>query len=60
MFSGDNKPPLCKGRWLAQARRRDCNKAKIYRKTIPQSPTVTAPFTQGSLWLVRLKFVCFF
>ena len=25
-------------------------KAKNYSKTIPQSPSVTAPFTQGSLW----------
>ena len=25
-------------------------KAKRKRKTIPQSPSVTAPFTQGSLW----------
>ena len=24
-------------------------KTKLYRKTIPQSPSVTAPFTQGSL-----------
>jgi len=28
-------------------------KTKLYRKTIPQSPSVTAPFTQGSLWFVR-------
>ena len=26
-------------------------KAKRKRKTIPQSPSVTAPFTQGSLWM---------
>ena len=28
-------------------------KQKFHRKTIPQSPSVTAPFTQGSLWFVR-------
>ena len=27
-------------------------KSKIIPKTIPQSPSVTAPFTQGSLWFV--------
>ena len=32
-------------------RRRDCKKTQ-HRKTIPQSPTVTAPFTQGSLSFV--------
>ena len=29
VLSGGNEPPLCKGRWIAQARRRDC-KSKIY------------------------------
>ena len=28
-------------------------KAKFIRKTIPQPPTASAPFTQGSLWFVR-------
>ncbi|MBO4983969.1 MAG: hypothetical protein J6D23_07905, partial [Clostridia bacterium] len=28
-------------------------KIKLYRKTIPQSPSATAPFAQGSLWGVR-------
>ena len=28
-------------------------KIKLYRKTIPQSPSATAPFAQGSLWIVR-------
>ena len=50
-LSGGNEPPLCKGRWLAYARRWDC-KSKILLKTIPQSTSLTAPFTQGSLWFV--------
>ncbi len=42
-------PPLCKGRWIAA-----CGKPEglfvvvCCAKTIPQSPSVTAPFTQGS------------
>ena len=51
LLSGGNEPPLCKGRWLAYARRWDC-KSKILLKTIPQSTSLTAPFTQGSLWFV--------
>ena len=37
-------------RWRALARRRDCKKAKIQSNTIPQSASLPAPFTQGSLW----------
>lgn len=52
VLSGGNEPPLCKGRWLAK---QDGGfvKAKISSKTIPQPPSASAPFTQGSLWLVR-------
>ena len=50
-------PPLCKGRWRGLPRRRDCFN-KIVRNTIPQSATLTAPFTQGSLIKV-LIFCCF-
>ena len=46
------EPPLCKGRWLVW-RDGGIVKAKFYSKTIPQSPSVTAPFAQGSLWSVR-------
>ena len=45
------KPPLCKGRCRASARRRDCKKEKNQRNTIPQSASLTAPFAQGSLLL---------
>ena len=31
-LSGGSKPPLCKGRWLAQARRRDCKRKKFIAK----------------------------
>ena len=32
VLSGGNEPPLCKGRWLAQARRRDCKKQNFIEK----------------------------
>lgn len=52
VLSGGNEPPLCKGRWLAK---QDGGfvKAKISSKTIPQPPSASAHFTQGSLWFVR-------
>ena len=34
-------------------------KARLYHKTIPQSPPVTDPFTQGSLFYVHLCLVNF-
>ena len=43
---------LCKGRWLAK-QDGGIVKAKISSKTIPQPPSASAPFTQGSLWFVR-------
>ena len=52
ILSGGNEPPLCKGRWIAQRDGRIV-KAKFIRKTIPQPPTASAPFTQGSLWYVH-------
>ena len=53
VLSGGNEPPLCKGRWLAK-QDGGIVKIKIIPKTIPQSPSVTAPFTQGSLFYVHL------
>ena len=52
VLSDGDKPPLCKGRWLAK-QDGGIVKAKFIRKTIPQPPTASAPFTQGSLWFVR-------
>ena len=43
------KPPLCKGRCRANARRRDC-KSQNETKNNPSVANATAPFTQGSLW----------
>ena len=52
VLSGGNEPPCVKG---GGSRKRDGGIVKIIfrQQTIPQSPTVTAPFTQGSLWFVR-------
>ena len=41
------EPPLCKGRWVAV--RRLGGIVKHQHKTIPQSASLTAPFTQGGL-----------
>ena len=45
----NKKPPLCKGRWLAE-QDGGIVKSRNQRKTIPQSPSATAPVAQGSLW----------
>ena len=41
-FGENKKPPLCKGRWVCEANSEGLKKSK----TIPQSATLTAPFTQ--------------
>ena len=46
-------PPLCKGRWHAK-RDGGIVKRNRYTKTIPQPPSASAPFTQGSLFYVHL------
>ena len=43
------KPPLCKGRWHGVSRDGGVVRNCFMNWTIPQSPSVTAPFTQGSL-----------
>ena len=43
------KPPLCKGRWAAVRLLGGVDFGG--RRTIPQSPSAPAPFTQGSLGL---------
>ena len=43
------KPPLCKGRWAAVRLLGGVD--FVGRRTIPQSASLTAPFTQGSLGL---------
>ena len=49
-MKGEPEPPLCKGRWVSEAnpegllRHSDVGE----KATTPQSPSVTAPLTQGS------------
>ena len=52
VLSGENEPPLCKGRWLAK-QDGGIVESNNFVVTIPQPPTASAPFTQGSLWFVR-------
>ena len=59
------KPPLCKGRWHGVSRDGGIVAVQSYHfagtlcefvtfcRTIPQSASLTAPFTQGSLWNCR-------
>ena len=53
----DPKPPLCKGRWHGEAVTEglridveDVMGCVAKSTAIPQSPTATAPFTQGGRW----------
>ena len=55
-LAGKQKPPLCKGRWHGISRDGGIVKVEFYAKTILQSASLTAPFTQGSLW--RYSLVC--
>ena len=52
VLSGGNEPPLCKGRWLAK-QDGGIVESNNFVVTIPQPPSASAPFTQGSLWFVR-------
>ena len=47
-LSGGNEPPLCKGRWLARARRRDCKKLGLCKKQ-SLSPLSLATFDSSPL-----------
>ena len=49
-FCEIEKPSLCKGGWHTK-----CDGRIVKQQTIPQSATLTAPFTQGSLWKVASK-----
>ena len=57
-LSGGSKPPLCKGRWLAQARRRDCKRKKFIAKQSlsrlrRQLPLHKGAFLYVHLWLIN-------
>ena len=61
VLSGGNEPPLCKGRWLAQARRRDCKSKKFIVKQSLSRLRRQLPLHKGAFSLcapkVRLLFL---
>ena len=61
VLSGADEPPLCKGRWLAQARRRDCKSKKFIVKQSLSRLRRQLPLHKGAFSLcvpkVRLLFL---
>ena len=57
VLSGGNEPPLCKGRWLAQARRRDCKKLNFIVKQSLSHLRRQLPLHKGAFGLCVTK-VC--
>ena len=55
VLSGGNEPPLCKGRWLAQARRRDCKKLNFIVKQSLSHLRRQLPLHKGAFGLCAPK-----
>ena len=66
VLSGGDEPPLCKnllrklGRWLAQARRRDCKSKKFIVKQSLSRLRRQLPLHKGAFGLCALKACLFF
>ena len=57
---GRKKPPLCKGRWVAQARRRDCKRQKNSREQSLSRLRRQLPLHKGAIFYVHLRLINFF
>ena len=51
VLSGGDEPPLCKGRWLAQARRRDCKSKNFIVKQALRHLRCQLPLHKGAFGL---------
>ena len=58
-WSGGNEPPLCKGRWIAQARRRDCKSKNFIVKQSLSRLRRQLPLHKGAFLYVHLCLVNF-
>ena len=60
VLSGGDEPPLCKGRWLAQARRRDCKSKKFIVKQSLSRLRRQLPLHKGAFGLCAPKICLLF